>query len=135
MNKKNLNTDDILDAIRNMMSENSQQQEQELPKDIIELTNPIDEKKQTDNYRIDILELSDPINDTSNIEHKKDQHGHVENFYNNINDEQIRKVVRNEISSFSSTRINEIINEELTKIIREKINSSTITISTENKKN
>lgn len=135
MNKKNPNTDDILDAIRNMMSENSQQQEQELPKDIIELTNPIDEKKQTDNDRIDILELSDPINDTSNIEHKEDQYRDVENFYNNINDEQIRKVVRNEISSFPSTRINEIINEELTKIIREKINSSTITISTENKKN
>ena len=135
MNKKNPNTDDILDAIRNMMSENSQQQEQELPKDIIELTNPIDEKKQTDNDRIDILELSDPINDTSNIEHKEDQHRHDENFYNNINDEQIRKVVRNEISSFPSTGINEIISEELTKIIREKINSSTITISTENKKN
>ena len=135
MNKKNPNTDEILDAIRNMMSENSLQQEQELPKDIIELTNPIDEKKQTDNDSIDILELSDPINDTSNIEHKEDQQRHDENFYNNINDEQIRKVVRNEISSFPPNRINEIINEELTKIIKEKLNSSTITISTENKKN
>ena len=135
MNKKNPNTDEILDAIRNMMSENSLQQEQELPKDIIELTNPIDEKKQTDNDSIDILELSDPINDTSNIEHKEDQQRHDENFYNYINDEQIRKVVRNEISSFPPNRINEIINEELTKIIKEKLNSSTITISTENKKN
>ena len=132
MNKKNPNTDEILDAIRNMMSENSLQQEQELPKDIIELTNPIDEKKQTDNDSIDILELSDPINDTSNIEHKEDQQRHDENFYNYINDEQIRKVVRNEISSFPPNRI---INEELTKIIKEKLNSSTITISTENKKN
>ena len=67
MNKKNPNTDEILDAIRNMMSENSLQQEQELPKDIIELTNPIDEKRQTDNDNIDILELINPINDTSNI--------------------------------------------------------------------
>lgn len=135
MNKKNPNTDEILDAIRNMMSENSLQQEQELPKDIIELTNPIDEKKQTDNDNIDILELINPINDTSNIERKEDQHKDDENFYNNINDEQIRKAVRKEISSFPSTRINDIINEELTKIIKEKLNSSTITISTENKKN
>ena len=135
MNKKNPNTDEILDAIRNMMSENSLQQEQELPKDIIELTNPIDEKKQTDNDNIDILELINPINDTSNIERKEDQDKDDENFYNNINDEQIRKAVRKEISSFPPTRINNIINEELTKIIKEKLNSSTITISTENKKN
>ena len=43
MNKNSPNTEEILDAIKNMMSEKSVRQDEGLPKDVIELTNPIDE--------------------------------------------------------------------------------------------
>ena len=46
MNKNSPNTEEILDAIKNMMSEKSVHQDEGLPKDIIELTNPIDEVAQ-----------------------------------------------------------------------------------------
>ena len=44
MNKNSPNTEEILDAIKNMMSEKSVRQDEGLPKDVIELTNPIDEE-------------------------------------------------------------------------------------------
>ena len=43
MNKNSPNTEEILDAIKNMMSEKSVHHDEGLPKDVIELTNPIDE--------------------------------------------------------------------------------------------
>ena len=42
MSKNNPSTDEILNAIKNMMLEKPAQQSQELPKDVIELTNPVD---------------------------------------------------------------------------------------------
>ena len=63
MNKNNPNTEEILDAIKNMMSENSVRQDEGLPKDVIELTNPIDEDPKREDEKIDILELSNPIDD------------------------------------------------------------------------
>ena len=44
MNQSNKDTDDILDAIKSMMSNDKLDSEQQLPKDIIELTKPINEK-------------------------------------------------------------------------------------------
>ena len=44
MNQSNKDTDDILNAIKTMMSNDQLNSEQRLPKDIIELTKPIDEK-------------------------------------------------------------------------------------------
>ena len=66
MNKNNPNTDQILDAIKIMMSEGSAAQDLELPKDVIELTNPISEEKRSKEEKIDILELSNPISDENN---------------------------------------------------------------------
>ena len=45
MNQSNKDTDDILDAIQSMMSSDKLNSEQSLPKDIIELTKPINEKE------------------------------------------------------------------------------------------
>ena len=45
MNQSDKNTDDILDAIKSMMSDDQLSSEQSLPKDIIELTKPINEKE------------------------------------------------------------------------------------------
>ena len=51
MNKNSPNTEEILDAIKNMMSEKSVHQDEGLPKDVIELTNPIDEEVKKDAKR------------------------------------------------------------------------------------
>jgi hypothetical protein len=110
MNKNSPNTEEILDAIKNMMSEKSVHHDEGLPKDVIELTNPIDEDTKREDEKIDILELSNPIDDKKieNIEEDKAE---------------------------LDASIDQIINEELTKIIQERLNSSKIIISTENKKN
>ena len=73
MNKNSPNTEEILDAIKNMMSEKSANHDERLPKEVIELTNPIDEDTKREDEKIDILELSNPINDEKmkNIEEDK----------------------------------------------------------------
>ena len=135
MNKKNPNTEEILDAIKNMMSENNLQNEKDLPKDVIELTNPVNENTELIEEKLDILELSNPISDTTNTVKEKVAQNHNEKGKNLINDEQIKQAVKNAIDSVPSSKIDEIINEVLTKIIQERLNSSNITISTEDKKN
>ncbi len=135
MNKKNPNTEEILDAIKNMMSENNLQNEKDLPKDVIKLTNPVNENTELNEEKLDILELSNPINDTTNTITERVPQNQNEKGKNLINDEQIRQAVKNAIESLPSSKIDEIINEVLTKIIQERLNSSSITISTEDKKN
>ena len=135
MSKNNSNTEEILEAIKNMMSDNMSQNEQELPKDVIELTNPVEESVKYESDKLDILELSNPIGDDKNMDINDNQSTYVENTENLLNDAQIKRAVRNAIDSMPSSILDEIINEELTKIIQERLNSSKIIISTENKKN
>ena len=135
MSKNNPNTDEILDAIKNMMSDGSVQYDQDLPKDVIELTNPIDEEINASDEKIDILELKDPIINEINTFSEKDQTTQSDKAFNIINDDQIKQAVRNAIDSLPSSRLNEIIDEELTRIIVDKLNSSKIIISTKDKKN
>ena len=115
MNKNSPNTEEILDAIKNMMSEKSVRQDEGLPKDVIELTNPINDKK-IKNIDEDGAKLDISIADT-------------------VNEEQIKRAVRDAVASLPQSKIDQIFNEELTKIIQERLNSSKIIISTENKKN
>ena len=135
MNKNSPNTEEILDAIKNMMSEKSVHHDEGLPKDVIELTNPIDEVAKREDEKIDILELSNPINDEKikNIEDEKAEIN--KSITDTVNEEQIKQAVRDAVASMSHSKLDQIINEELTKIIRERLNSSKIIISTENKKN
>ena len=135
MNKNSPNTEEILDAIRNMMSEKSVHHDEGLPKDIIELTNPIDEVAKREDEKVDILELSNPINDKkiNNIEDDKAELD--SSIEDKVNEEQIKQAVRDAVASLPQSKLDQIINEELTKIIQEKLNSSKIIISTENKKN
>ena len=135
MNKNSPNTDEILDAIKNMMSEKSVRQDEGLPKDVIELTNPIDEEVKKEDEKIDILELSDPINDKK-IKNIEEDRGELDiSIADTVNEEQIKRAVRDAIASLPQSKLDQIINEELTKIIQERLNSSKIIISTENKKN
>ena len=135
MNKNSPNTEEILDAIKNMMSEKSVHHDEGLPKDVIELTNPIDEVAKREDERIDILELSNPINDNkiNNIEDDKAELD--KSIEDTVNEKQIKQAVRDAVALLPQSKLDQIINEELTKIIQERLNSSKIIISTENKKN
>ena len=135
MNKNSPNTEEILDAIKNMMSEKSVHHDERLPKDVIELTNPIDEESKIEDENIGILELSNPINDEKikNIEEDKADFNIRD--ADTVNEKQIRQAVRDAVASFPQSKLDQIINEELTKVIQERLNSSKIIISTENKKN
>ena len=135
MNKNSPNTEEILDAIKNMMSEKSLRQDEGLPKDVIELTNPIDEEVKKEDEKIDILELSNPINDKKIKNIEKDRAKLDISIADTVNEEQIKRAVRDAVSSLPQSKLDQIINEELTKIIQERLNSSKIIISTENKKN
>ena len=135
MNKNSPNTEEILDAIKNMMSEKSVRQDEGLPKDVIELTNPIDEEVKKEDEKIDILELSDPINDKKIKNFEEDKSKLDISIADTVNEEQIKKAVRDAVASLPQSKLDQIINEELTKIIQERLNSSKIIISTENKKN
>ena len=135
MNKNSPNTEEILDAIKNMMSEKSVHQDEGLPKDVIELTNPVDEDTKREDEKIDILELSNPINDKK-IENIEENKAELDiSIIDTVNAEQIKQAVRDAVASLPQSKLDQIINEELTKIIQERLNSSKIIISTENKKN
>ena len=135
MNKNSPNTEEILDAIKNMMSEKSVRQDEGLPKDVIELTNPIDEEVKKEDEKIDILELSNPISDKKLKNIEEDRAKLDISIADTVNEEQIKKAVRDAVASLPQSKLDQIINEELTKIIQERLNSSKIIISTENKKN
>ena len=135
MNKNSPNTEEILDAIKNMMSEKSVRQDEGLPKDVIELTNPIDEEVKKEDEKIDILELSNPINDKKIKNIEEDTAKLDISIADTVNEEQIKRAVRDAVASLPQSKLDQIINEELTKIIQERLNSSKIIISTENKKN
>ena len=135
MSKNSPNTEEILDAIKNMMSEKSVNYDEGLPKDIIELTNPIDEDTKREDEEIDILELSNPINDKKIKNIEEDKAKLDISIADTVNEEQIKRAVRDAVASLPQSKLDQIINEELTKIIQERLNSSKIIISTENKKN
>ena len=116
MNNKNPNTEAILDAIRNMMSDNSVGHEQELPKDVIELTNPLNESVNSDNQTLDILELNNPISDKNEENMPLSNNSNSQDINNLVTDEQIKRTVRNVINALPPSKLDQIINEELEKI-------------------
>ena len=89
MNKNSPNTEEILDAIKNMMSEKSAHHDEGLPKDVIELTNPIDEEPKREDEKIGILELSNPINNNKLKDTGEDQAELGTSIAEKVNEEQI----------------------------------------------
>jgi len=130
MNNKHQNTDEILSAIRDMMSDEETNSEQPLPKDILELTQSVESKKNPINHD-DVLELTklvsdnDPIVDLGNIDNKKTS---LEN-----EEEEIRLLVRESIKNHSSKKIDLIIKQEMKKIIEEKLIKAHVVIDSGNK--
>ena len=127
MNQSNKDTDDILDAIKSMMSNDQLNSEQRLPKDIIELTEPIDEK--IHESEPSILELTELVVD--NVTDKKST---LEAKEMQISEDQIRNVIRSTIESLPRKTIDNIINEELKRVILDRLSSAKISISSQDNK-
>ena len=132
MNKKNLDTNEILDAIKNMMSENSISSHQDLPKDVIDLTNPLNRDKLDENE--EVLELTELVSEDTpeKIAEKKYKENILDTSIKNknlINEDQIRIAIQNSLKSISSERLDEIIDEEITKIILEKLSNTKVILS------
>ena len=125
MNQNNKDTDDILDAIKSMMSNDQLNNEQSLPKDIIELTKPIDEQKIHES-ETSILELTELVVDDTSDEKVASEAKDLK-----ISKDQIRNVVRNTIESLPEETIDNIINEELKRVILDRLSSGKISISSQ----
>ena len=128
MNQSNKDTDDILDAIKSMMGNDQLNNEQSLPKDIMELTKPIDEKE-TPESETSILELTELV-----VNEESDEKGTLEAQDMQISEDQIRNVVRNTIESLPEETIDNIINEELKKVVLDRLSSAKISISSQDNK-
>ena len=128
MNQSNKDTDDILDAIKSMMSNDEHNSEQGLPKDIIELTKPVDEK-QINESESSILELTELVVDEAPDELVTAEANELQ-----ISEGQIRNVVRSTIDSLPEETIDNIINEELKRVVLERLSSVKISISSQDNK-
>ena len=132
MSQKKADTDQILDAIKNMMSD-SATVNQELPKDVVELTAPINEEVSQSLANTDVLELTELVSDSKEV--NKEEAGAQESEIispNIIEDDQIRSIVRKSIESIPASKLDQIINEELTNVIQDRINNSKIVIASKN---
>ncbi len=128
MNQSKKDTDDILDAIKSMMSNDQHNIEQRLPKDIIELTKPIDEK-QINESETSVLELTELVTDEA-----LDETVTAEAQDLKISEDQIRNVIRSTIDSLPEEIIDNIINEELKRVVLERLSSVKISISSQDNK-
>ena len=133
MNNKHQNTDEILSAIRDMMSDEETNNEQPLPKDVLELTQSVEPEKNPINQE-DVLELTklvsdnDPIVHLENINNKKNTSLDLE-----TEEDEIRSLVRESIKNHSSEKIDLIIKQEMKKIIEEKLSKAQVVIDSGNK--
>ena len=130
MNNKLQNTDEILSAIRDMMSGDEADNEQPLPKDVLELTQPAEPKKNSINQE-DVLELTRLVSDNDPIVHLEN----IENKNNtslNTEEDEIRALVRESIKNYSSEKIDLIIKQEMKKIIEEKLSKAQVVIDSGN---
>ena len=130
MNNKHQNTDEILSAIRDMMSDEKTNNEQPLPKDVLELTQSVESKKNPINHE-DVLELTKLVSDNDPIVH-------LENIDNKntpleTEEDKIRSLVRESIKNHSSDKIDLIIKQEMQKIIEEKLSKAQVIIDSGNK--
>ena len=130
MNNKNQNTDEILSAIRDMMNEEETKNEQPLPKDVLELTESVEEQEDPVN-RNNVLELTNLVSDN-------DTNAHLESVvasdvHSETEEDELRKLVRESINEHASEKIDLIIKQEMKKIIEEKISKAKVVIDSKNK--
>ena len=134
MTENNSDTKQILDAIKNMMSNNLVDIKEDLPKDIIELTSPIKEETLNSEKKDSVLELTELVSVTDDPpvnQQDNDLHNYNESI---ISDDHIREIVKKNIESYPVSKLELIINEELTKAIKNKIINAKVIISTKDEK-
>jgi len=130
MNNKHQNTDDILSAIRDMMNDEETNNEQPLPKDVLELTQAAEPKNNPINQE-DVLELTKLVSDNDPIVHLKSTDN--KNTSLDTEEDEIRSLVRESIKNHSSEKIDLIIKQEIKKIIEEKLSKAQVIIDSGNK--
>ena len=124
MTSNTAETEDILKAIREMMGEESAQET--LPKDVLDLTEKVETadkglKNQTDSVDSGILELTNIIDDNQNK--KIDDYIEDKEEDVNIDDQELKSIVKEKIRSKYSLKIDEIIKNEIENIISEKLSA------------
>ena len=130
MNNKHQNTDEILSAIRDMMSDEETKNEQPLPKDILELTQSVELNQDSINHD-SVLELTKLVSDNKPIIHLDNVDS--KNSSLEAEEDEIRSLVRESIKNYSSEKIDLIIKEEMKKIIEEKLSKAEVVIDSGNK--
>ena len=102
MNNKHQNTDEILSAIRDMMSDEETKNEQALPKDILELTQSVELNQDSINHD-SVLELTKLVSDNKPIIHLDNVDS--KNASLEAEEDEIRSLVRESIKNHSSEKI------------------------------
>lgn len=123
-------TDDILSAIRDMMNDEEAKNEQSLPKDVLELTESVEQKKEPIEHD-NVLELTQLVSDDDSVVN-------LDNFVNEdssstTDENELRATVRESIKNNVSAKIDLIIKEEMKKIIEEKLSSAQVIIDSTDK--
>ena len=113
-----------------MMSNNETSTPQDLPQDVLKLTESIEDKEKYSSD--DVLELTEIVSESGKRKGNANDTDKNESIDMIIDEKMVRTLVRDAISSLSSSRIDEIINEELKKVIKDKLDSSKIVISSKN---
>jgi len=130
MTNKPQDTENILSAIKDMMGENSAVDDEPLPKDVLELTESIQKNANFDKKENgDVLELTQLISENESVTQldKKTK----ENIRKNIDDAQLREMIRDGINNQVSSKIDLIIEQEIEKIIKDKLQKTEIIIKSE----
>ena len=130
MNNKHQNTDEILSAIRDMMNDEETNNEQPLPKDVLELTQAAEPKNNPINQE-DVLELTKLVSDNDPIVHLESADN--KNTSLDTEEDEIRSLVRESIKNYSSEKKDLIIKQEMKKIIEEKLSKAQVVIDSGNK--
>jgi len=126
MKNKDQDTADILSAISDMMKEDGAVIDQQLPKDILDLTESVQEKKE------DILELTELVSgDRPTLNTNETA---IEKVASSIDESEIEEMVRDSIKEHTADRIDLIIKQEMKKIIKEKLDKTEIFINPEDVK-
>jgi len=123
-------TDEILSAIRDMMNDEEAKNEQSLPKDVLELTESVEQKKEPIEHD-NVLELTQLVSDDDSVVN-------LDNFVNEdssstTEENELRATVRESIKNNVSAKIDLIIKEEMKKIIEEKLSSAQVIIDSTDK--
>ena len=132
MINKPQDTENILSAIKDMMGENSAVDDEPLPKDVLELTESIQKNANSNkNENEDVLELTQLISENESVTQldKKTK----ENIRKNIDDAQLREMIRDGINNQVSSKIDLIIEQEIEKIIKDKLQKTKIIIKSEDR--